>query len=141
MNAEPPIVITPSTVSCPRNEGSIVLGWLTKLVITISLLGVLAFDGVALVQARFAAADHAAAAARVAATTLVSSKNEAIAKGQADAVALQNGETLESVVFDSISGQATVTLHKTATTLWMHRIGFLKKYVVVSAVGTGTPPL
>lgn len=146
MNAESPIVTSPSTPRtspCPRQEGSIILGWLTKLVVTLSLLGLLAFDGIALVQAQFTVADHATTSAKAAADAYKTTKNVQTAYLKAAAVAAENGETVgdKDFLITPNTGFVTLTLHKTATTMWIHRIGFLKKYAEVSAEGKGRPPL
>jgi len=46
------------------DRGDIVLGWLTKLVVTLSLLGVVGFDLISLASARFQGEDHAQSVVR-----------------------------------------------------------------------------
>ena len=118
------------------------VGWLTKLVVTLAIAGFLSYDGIALVQANFTAADHASTAASAAADIYKETKSVQLAYNQAAALALKNGETVGALDFLVVPGTGTVTLtlHKTATTLWMHRVGFLKKYTQVNAEGTGRPP-
>lgn len=119
------------------------LGWLTKVVISLAVLGLLAFDGLALVTARVSAADHAAYAASAAADEYRASKNLQAAYNAASAVAAKNAETIDAKTFLVLpaDGRVTLTLRKTATTLWLHRVGPLKKLGEVSAVGEGSPPL
>jgi hypothetical protein len=144
MSAEPPTVTPLRSNRTPSNAGSagsIVLGWLTKLVVGLSLMGVLAFDGIALVQAHFNAADHANTAAKTAASTYKSTKNPQAAAVTAANLAAENGETVSDVVVAQ-DGVVSLTLHKTVTkTLWMHRIGFLKKYTEISSEAKGKAPL
>src|SRR5438552_3888444 len=60
-----------SWVMCARVEtddrGDIVLGWLTKLIVVLGVLGLLGFDAISLVQSRFQASDRATTAASAAA--------------------------------------------------------------------------
>jgi len=124
------------------DSGSIVLGWLTKLALTIGLVGLLAFDGVGLVTARFNAADHANAAASVAADNFHSTHNVQAAYDAAVASVAGDHETIEAKTFhaNAADGKVTLTLHRKARTLWMQRIGVLKKYLDISESGEGSPP-
>ena len=123
-----------------RDDGSIVLGWLTKLSATLAILGILGFDGIALVTTTFQAEDRANSAAREAADVYRATKDVQKAYDAAVAVALASSSTIETTTFvaDPTSGKITLKLHSEAATLWMHRIGPLKKYIDVSATGTGT---
>jgi hypothetical protein len=127
------------------DAGSIVMGWLTKVVVVLSLLGILAFDGIALVTARFSADDHAHMVARSAADTYRTTKSPRQACLTAQTEAAVNLETIDCEDAEAFQvrddGRVKVTLHKTATTLWMHRIGFLKKHTHVTGTGTGLPSL
>ncbi|MCU1588286.1 MAG: hypothetical protein JWN31_1779 [Frankiales bacterium] len=124
-----------------KDSGSIVLGWLTKLVISLAVLGLIVFDGIALLTATLSAADHATNAAGVAADTYKASHNVQLAYNAAETEAAKNAETVETKSFRvSDNGHVTLTIDKTATTLWMHRIGFLRKYTMVTGTGEGAPP-
>lgn len=124
------------------SAGSIVLGWLTKLAITLALLGLLAFDGIALLTANFTAADHANTDASAAADNFKITHDVQQAYNAAAALAAKDSETIETKTFTvrHSDGHITLTLHRTATTLWMHHFSFLKKYTDASAVGEGSPP-
>ena len=125
-----------------RDSGSIVLGWLTKLVATLAVLGVLAFDGIALVKTSFSAADEANSIAGVAADTYKSTHNVQKSYDAAAAEAAKTSDTVDvkNFIVRETDGHVTLTIHKLATTLWMHRIGALKKYTEDSATGEGSPP-
>jgi len=124
-----------------KDSGSIVMGWLTKVVLVLSLLGVAAFDGIALVSASFTADDHAQTIARLAADDYRQSKSPAHACATAHNEALLNGETLncgdpkDFQVYQD--GRVTLVIHRTASTLWLHRISFLKKYGELTSNGVG----
>jgi hypothetical protein len=124
-----------------RDSGSIVIGWLTKLAVTLAVLGLIAFDGIALVSAHFNAADHANTVAGVAADTYKGSRNVQQAYDAASAEAAKNDESVDTTTFrvQPTDGKVTLVLHRTATTLWMQRVGFLKKYLDITASGEGLP--
>lgn len=122
-----------------RDSGSIVLGWLTKLALSVAVFGLVAFDGIALVTTHFQAADHAETAALAAADTWKSTHDVQAAYNAAVAEVDASGETIDAKSFkvDASDGHVTLTLHHEAATLWMHRVGPLKKYVDVSATAEG----
>ena len=124
------------------DEGSIVLGWLTRLTAVIGVLGLLSFDGISLVRAEFSAADHASQAASAAADTYRTTKNAQAAYDAAVALVTANGETIDpkSFVVTPATGHVALELEATATTVWMHKIGPLRKFTVVNADGEGNPP-
>ncbi len=122
------------------DSGSIVLGWLTKLVIALAVIGVIGYDGASLVTANVSTSDHANQYASTGADAFKSTKdvNKAYAMVAADAEA--KGDTIDITSFTiAANGYCRLTVHHTATTLWMHRVGFLKKYTVVTAQGEGAP--
>jgi hypothetical protein len=123
----------------PSDRGDIVLGWLTKLVVVLGVLGVLGFDGVALVQSRFQAADRATAAASAAATDFATTKDLQKAYDAAFAT-LADGDTIETKTFTvSTDGKVSLRLHHTAVTLLLHKVGPLKRYADVVGTGEARP--
>lgn len=123
-----------------NDRGSIVLGWLTKLVMVTAAFGLIAFDGVAVVAVHFTAADHATSAA-LAAADAFHSNHDGQASYQAAVASLPLGtDTIDPKSFQiSPSGQVTLVLHSTATTLWLFRVHPLQKYAVATATGVGSP--
>jgi hypothetical protein len=122
------------------DRGDIVLGWLTKLVVALALLGLVAFDGISLVQARFQAADRATTAANAAADSYKASKNVQLAYNAAVAT-LNTGDTIETKTFSIAStGVVTLRLHHKATTIIVARIGPLKHWIDAVETGEGSPP-
>ena len=123
------------------DDGFLALGWLTRLCLVLSLLGLVGFDGVALVQASFNASDHADSAASVAADTYKSTRDVQRSYDAAVASVEADGDTIEAPTFAvSADGHVSLTLHRTATTLWLGRIGPLEHFAHVTATGTGAPP-
>lgn len=122
------------------DRGDIILGWLTKLALVLSVLGVLGFDAVSLVQARFQAGDRATSAAGAAAAEYASSKDLQKAYNAAFATTV-DGDTIETESFNvAADGAVTLRLHHEATTLLVHRISPLRKYVDAVGDGTARPP-
>ena len=123
------------------DSGLIVLGWLTKLVVTMAVLGLIGFDGVSLVAAKFSAADRAATYANDAALMFKQSKD--IDKTYATIVteAAAKGDTVDIKKFSvAPDGQVTLKIAHVANTIWMDKVSFLKEYTTVTEIGTGTPP-
>ena len=121
------------------DRGDIVLGWLTKLVITFAVLGVIAFDGISLIQGRVQAADRATTAAAAASDEYRNSHD--IQKAYNAAFATVTGDdTIETKTFQA-SGDGTVTLrlHHVSTTLLLHRIGPLKHWAEAVETGSARP--
>ena len=122
-----------------RDRGDIVLGWLTRLVVFLSALGLIGFDAIAVAQAKFQAADRATTAASAASTSWASSKNLQTAFNAAYATA-QDGDTIETETFQvATDGQVTLRLHHTATTLLLHRVGALRHFAEAVETGTARP--
>ena len=118
------------------DRGDIVLGWLTKLVVIIGLLGLVGFDGVSLAQARFQAADRATTAADAAADSFATTKTLQTAFDAAYATT-RDGDVIETKTFSvEPDGTVRLRLHHTATTLLLHRVKALQHYA--DAVGSGT---
>lgn len=109
-------------------RGDVVLGWLTRIVIVLSLLGVIGFDAISVAVAAMTAQDDAAQAAQLA-SEAYKARGGTVQKAYdaAEAFAEGNGETVaaQSFVVDP-GGTVHLTLEKTATTLvlrytpWKH---------------------
>jgi hypothetical protein len=105
------------------DRGDIVLGWLTKLVVTLAVLGVVGFDLISLGSARFQAEDHAQAAARAAGEAFTSGKDLQAAYDAALAEVLEHGDTIDPQTFTvAQDGAVTLTLHRTAPTMVVEKL-------------------
>jgi hypothetical protein len=121
------------------DRGDIVLGWLSKLVVVIGLLGLVGFDGISLAQARFQAADRATTAASAAADDYRAT-NDLQKAYNAALTTVSGNDTIETRTFKvAPDGTVTLRLHHEATTLLVHRIGPLKKWVDAVETGEGRP--
>jgi hypothetical protein len=123
------------------DRGDIVLGWLTKVVLTLAVLGVVGFDVVSLGLARVVAEDHAQDAARAAGAAFRESKDLQTAYDAAVAEALTHGDTVDASTFTiSSDGRPTLTLRRTVPTLLVEKIGPLRSWAdVASTVTAGAP--
>ncbi len=124
------------------DRGDIVLGWLTKLAVTLAVLGVVGFDAVSLGAARFQAEDHAQAALRAANDSWKSSKDLQAAYDAALAEVADDGDSIDPQTFTATpDGALTLTLHRTASTMLVEKIGPAREWaevdVTVSAASAG----
>jgi hypothetical protein len=120
-------------------RGDIVLGWLTRLVAMLAVLGVMAFDGVSLAQARFQAADRATTAASAAADAY-RAKHDLQGAYDAAYATLSPGDTIETQTFTvAADGTVTLRLHHQAATLLVSKIGPLKKWQDAVETGEAKP--
>ena len=123
-----------------RDSGSIVLGWLTKLTVTLLLFGVVLFDSVSIGVARMSAADDANNAASAAASEWQATHDVQAAFNAASAAITNSNEKLLTRGFTvSPDGTVHLFLRRSATTLVLYRIGALKKYGTITATGEAQP--
>jgi hypothetical protein len=121
------------------DRGDIVLGWLTKLVATLAVLGVIAFDGISLVQARVQASDRATTAAAAASDEYRASHDVQKAYNAAFAT-LTGDDTIETKTFRvTQDGAVKLRLHHVGTTLLVQRIGPIKHWAEAVETGAARP--
>ena len=121
-------------------DGAIVVGWLTKLVLALAVIGFLAYDGVSIVTANVSASDRANTLASEAADDVRQSHdiNKSYATIQAEAAS--TGDTIAPKDFRVASnGEVTIVLQRQARSLWMDHISALKHFLTIRATGTGAP--
>jgi len=121
------------------DRGGIVLGWLTKLVVIMAVVGVLGFDLIAIGQAHLQASDRATTAARAAAESYQSTRNTQQAFDAAYAT-LVGGDTIEPSTFTVDAGGAvSLRLSHSVTTLLVEKIGPLRNQATATATGQAKP--
>lgn len=123
------------------DNGSIVIGWLSRLVVLFAFLGVLAYDGVNVAVANFGAADDASVAARAAADSYVL-KRDVQAAYDAAVKSLDDkpGDVVETDTFKvGADGSVELVVVRSPSTLWMKRIGPLKGMAEVRQDGHASP--
>lgn len=122
------------------DRGDIVLGWLTKLVGTLAVLGLIGFDAISLGSAQFQAEDHARAAVRAASETYRGGKDVQKAYEAALAEIAQHDETIDPQTFTiRPDGEITLTLRRVAPTMVLEKIPPLRDWAQVQRTVTGRP--
>ena len=117
------------------------MGWLAKIALVLSLVGLAGFDAISVGTAHMSTTDDANSAASAAAADYQTSHNVQSALAAAQAVITNPNETLlPKTLTISSDGSATVTVERKITTLVMYRIGPLKKYAVVQVSGQAPAP-
>ncbi|HJR18690.1 MAG TPA: hypothetical protein VJ922_03135 [Actinomycetota bacterium] len=114
-----------------RDErGGIVTGWLLKLVLSLAIFGVVAFEAGAIVVAKVTIESVAGDVLSEAREAYRPAEDAEQAEKAARAVAERNDAVLES--FDVVdNGSAiVVTVSKKAKTLLVHRIGFAEDWAI-----------
>jgi hypothetical protein len=124
-----------------RDDGSIVLGWLTKLVVLFAVVGVLLFDGIAIAVNNVTAQDEANLAAQAAADSYKSTHDLQAAFTAAVAAASDDNEKVlpRSFVINP-DGSVHLVLRRETRTLVLHHVGAFQKYERVDASGEAAPP-
>lgn len=124
-----------------RERGDIVLGWLTKVVATLAVLGLVGFDAMSLALARVQAEDAAQQAVRAASTAYSTTRNLQTAYDAAVAEVAPAGDTIDPTGFSiTPAGAVTLSLRREAATLLVEKVGPLRKYADVTRTVTGGPP-
>ncbi|MDT7802001.1 MAG: hypothetical protein QOI78_5434 [Actinomycetota bacterium] len=123
-----------------RDCGSIVVGWLTKVVVVVAVLGVMLFDALSVTASHIGASDDASQAATAAQVEWRTSHNVQLAYNAAVESLPSTSESVPAKSF-TVSSDGTVHLmvRRTTRTLIVHHVGFLKKYEVVTAAGEASP--
>lgn len=123
----------------PGDRGDIVLGWLTKVTVVLGLLGLLAFDAIALGMGRLAAEDGAQEAARAAVRTYADTAD----LQRAYEAALAETDVEQSIAPADFSigtdGAVTLTLVHTSPTLVVEKVGPVRSWATSRATVTGRP--
>lgn len=122
------------------DRGDIVLGWLTKVVVALSVVGVLGFDGISLLHARVSADDSAVQAAIAARDGWQNTQDAQFAFAQAQSSASETGVTLyvKDMVIEP-DGTVRVVVHKKAKTFFLRHVGKLDSIADITGHGRARP--
>ncbi len=115
------------------DSGHIVVNWLLKVSLAIVVVFLIGFEVVGVVIARGTAQDTAKEAAQEAGFRFRDSKNFPLAEQEARAYVEREGAEFLSLAINEQANISTVSVRKTATTLFIQNIGPLKKYTVTTA--------
>lgn len=117
-----------------------VLGWLSKLVIVLSVIGVLCLDGFAWTSARVGAQDSAERAGRAAVSAWQQTPDLQRAYDAALAEVAESSDVIDAPSFTAApDGAVTLTLHRDASTLVLHRIPPLRHLTQLTATVVTRP--
>jgi hypothetical protein len=114
-------------------RGGIITGWLLKLVISLAIFGLVAFEAGAIVVAKVTIEDIAGDAVGAAAHEYGTTKSQDAAEKAAREVAESKGAVLEAFSVVENGRAVVVTVSKPAKTLFLHRIGVTKDWAVASS--------
>ncbi len=121
-----------------RESGDIILGWLTRIVVGFSLVGILGFDGVSIGVAHVSAADDANTVARSASHAWFDTHQADAALQAAESTAAEHEETVvASSLKIATDGTVDVEIQRSATTLVVRHIHALRSWVTITAAGSG----
>ena len=127
-------------VSLRDERGGIVLGWLMRVTIVLVVMGVLAFDVFSLAYTNVTTVDDAGIVASMGAQSLIEDPGDQ--KGAKEASVAQAEELgVQMRAKDwwvDETGEVHVTVSRDATSLALHYIPQLEKYLTVRAVGTAS---
>lgn len=119
------------------DEGSIVVGWITKLVAVAAIVGVLGFDGISIGVAHLSTADNADDAVQ-AASQSYEGHHDIQAAFTAAAGALNSHEELQVKGFSiQPDGTTTLTVVNTVKTFLLERTSQTKGWAVVTVSASG----
>lgn len=114
------------------------LGWLTRIVVVLAVLGVVGYDAISVAVAHVDATDLANRAANAASAQWQASHDIHAAYDAAAEVAATSGATVLTGAFSAeTDGTVELTVRKQATTVLLDRIGPLRSWATVSAHGEG----
>ena len=133
----------PRVARCTGDAGDIVVSWLLRVALVLTLLGVVAFDTIAVSAARLSVQDDSQAAAYAAATTWVGSHDirRAYASAQSVAVERDTYNVVDRASFEvDAQGRAHVTVTRRARTVVLEHLGPLRRWTAVRGVGVGGVP-
>ena len=124
-----------------RDRGSIVIGWLTKLIVVLAVVGVMLFDGLSVTAARVGAADDANQAAQAAGFEWRNTHDVQQAYQAALDSLPSDSESIppKSFVIDT-TGAVRLVVHRLTRTMLVQHIGPLKRFMVVTVHGESDPP-
>lgn len=121
------------------DEGSITLGWLTRLVIWLAIIGVMGFDSISVGASRLAVIDDADTAVQ-AASTVWQRTHDIVAAYNAAEAALPSKAT-EKVLSTGFTGYpdgtVRLTVRRTARTMLLRDLGSLAHYATSTVTESG----
>jgi uncharacterized membrane protein len=123
------------------DERGFVIASLLRMVIILLVLGLIAVEGGSILFSSLSLQDSADVAAVNAADRLRVGRSVAGAQQEAALTLNERDSAAELIGFEVLAdGSIRLRARKQATTLFVHRIGFLEDLAVVEATATAAPP-
>jgi hypothetical protein len=122
-----------------KDSGAVRVSYIAKLAVVLAIVGVIGYDGVAILATHVSTESDAQDAANTASQNWQTNHNVVLAYDAAsEATQANNEKVLACASCFSIAQDNTVTLElrRTAKTVVFSRIGFLKRFTVVTESGT-----
>ena len=123
------------------DRGDIVVGWLTRIVVVLAVVGVIAFDALSVAAGAVGTADDADTAALAARDTWEQTHD--VQQAYNAAVESLSDKADDTVLANSFAiddkGTVRLKVRRTVTTLVLHRIGPLRDLAVVVESGSASP--
>jgi len=116
-----------------NSERGIITGWLLKLVVSLAVVGVCAFEAGAIIVARVTVDSVASDAAGEAAAVYARTSSLEEARSAALDYVHTHGGSLTGFTISTDGRSVYVTVEKRAKTLFLHRIGFSKSWAIAHA--------
>jgi len=118
-------------------RGSIVLGWIVKIVVLLAILGVASFETGAIIVSKVTADRVAIDAAQEAGQVLASSRDASRAEEAARRVAAKDDVAVISFKIIAGGKYVEVTCSKKASTFIVQHIGFMKRFATAKSTHDG----
>jgi hypothetical protein len=120
----------------PVDRGDIVLGWLTKVIVVMTLIGLLVVEGLSIVSARISGKDVANGVALAGSEGYAHKKSAKTALRAAQAEAMSHGaEIVPGTFLVARDGRVTVTVRQTARTVLIYRVEQTRKWAQIDSDG------
>ena len=124
-----------------RDQRGIVASYMVKLILVITLIGIVFVEGGALVFSRLQAQDVAESAAVAGASSWWHTKNAATARKQAMLLTSDKSPRAKMTAFTlNTDGSVSVSIRLQANTFLLQHVAFLEDYTVTRATATAQPP-
>lgn len=113
--------MVPSWLGPAADQGSVVLGWLSRLVLTFAILGLIGFEVMSIAVVHVQVEDIGRSAAQEAIETYQETQNPELAYQAADVYAASQDSEIDKASFEITPESVSFTLEKVAPTLLLYR--------------------
>lgn len=118
-----------------RDEG-VIVNWLAKVALVLLVLGIVVYEAGVVIYTNFSTAEVASKAADEANFIYHNTRSATEAEEAAREIVAQEGGEFVEFIIDLSAKEVSVTVRKKAVTLFIHKIGPLRKQTDVTATET-----